>query len=249
MTLDWDYDKHQVHLSIPEYCKDALVRFAHKFKKINNQPHKHAIPFYGRTIQHAKEEDTTPKLDKNKLNFVQQVTGTFLYYARAVDPTMMVALNSIASDQAASTEATLEKTLYFLDYVASHPDAVLTYTASDMVLNLHSDASYLSETKARSRAGGYFFMSDNAKYPDNNGAVLNIEKIILNVVMSAADTEINALFINMHQAIPARYLLAEMGHARPATPAQTDNTTSLGFVTKNLNPRATKSTDMNNWYM
>ena len=162
---------------------------------------------------------------------------------------MPVALNAIASDQAAPTEATLEKTLYFLDYVVSHPDAVLTYNASDMLLNLRSDASYLSEPKVRSRAGGHFFMSDNAKYLDNNGAVLNIAKIICNVVTSASDAEINALFIKTRQTIPACYLLEEMGHAQPATTAQTDNTTALGFVTKNLNPRSTKSTDMNNWYM
>ena len=139
-----------------------LIRFAHNLRKVNNQPHKHAIPVYGRKIQHAKEEDTTPKLDKHKKKLVQQVTGTFVYYSRAVDPAMLVDLNVIASDQAAPTEATLEKTLYFLDYVASHPDAVLTYNASDMVINLHSDASYLLEPKARSRAGGHFFMSDNA---------------------------------------------------------------------------------------
>ena len=103
-----------------------------------------------------KEEDTTPKLNKHKTKFVQQVTGTFLYYACAVDPIMLVALNALALDQAAQIEATLEKTLYFLDYFESHPDAVLTYNASDMVLNLHSDASYLSEPKARIKAGGYF---------------------------------------------------------------------------------------------
>ena len=162
---------------------------------------------------------------------------------------MLVALNAIASDQAAPTEATMEKTLYFLDYVASHPDAILTYNASDMVLNLHSDASYLSEPKARSRAGGHFFMFDNAEYPEDNGAVLDIAKIIRNVVTSAADAEINALFINTRQAILASYLLEEMGHIQPPTPAQTDNTTALGFVTKYLNPRATKSTDVNNWYL
>ena len=33
------------------------------------------------------------------------------------------------------------------------------------------------------------------------------------------------------------------------TPIQTDNTTVLGFVTKNLNPKATKSTDMRYWWM
>ena len=92
-------------------------------------------------------------------------------------------------------------------------------------------------------------MSDNAEYPDNKGVVLNIAKIIRNVVKSASDTEINALFINTRQTNTARYLLVEMGHGHPLTPSQTDNTTALGFVTKNLNTNATKSTDMNNWYM
>jgi hypothetical protein len=44
-------------------------------------------------------------------------------------------------------------------------DAVLTYNKSDMILAVHSDVSYLSEPKARSRAGGYFFLSTNAQIP------------------------------------------------------------------------------------
>ena len=66
----------------------------------------------------------------------------------------------------------MKKVKQFLDYAATHPDASITYHASDMVLAGHSDASYLSETKARSRADGYFFMScDTADLP-NNGTVL-----------------------------------------------------------------------------
>ena len=113
-----------------------------------------------------------------------------------------------------------------------------------MVLTVHSDASYLTEPRARSRAGGHFFMSDNAEDPRNNGAVLNISQIIKSVVSSAAEAEIGALFINSRQAIPARTTAAEMGHVQPPTPIQTDNTTALGFVLKNLTPRATKSMDM-----
>ena len=79
-----------------------------------------------------------------------------MYYARAVDLTMLVALSAIASDQANPTEETMKKTLKFLDYVALHPDAVLTFSASSMTLNVHSDASYLIEPKARSCAGGIF---------------------------------------------------------------------------------------------
>ncbi|KAJ1427502.1 hypothetical protein B484DRAFT_397167, partial [Ochromonadaceae sp. CCMP2298] len=49
--------------------------------------------------------------------------------------------------------AVLKDTEHLLRYAACHPDARITYYASDMRLITHSDASYLSETKARSRAG------------------------------------------------------------------------------------------------
>jgi hypothetical protein len=38
-------------------------------------------------------------------------------------------------------------------------DAALSYHARDMVLAVHSNASYLSKPKAHSRAGGHFFLS------------------------------------------------------------------------------------------
>jgi hypothetical protein len=114
---------------------------------------------------------------------------------------------------------------------------------------VHSDASYLSEPKARSRAGGHYFLSDNSKDPTDNGAVLNVAQVIKNVMSSAAEAEIGALFLNSRQAIPARTTLEEMGHKQPPTPIQTDNTTALGFVSKNLQPKATKSTDMRFWWM
>ena len=181
--------------------------------------------------------------------FIQQVTGTFLYYARAVDPTMLVTLSAIAADQASPTQQTLEKTLYFLDYVASHPDAILTYNKSKMVMAVHSDASYLTEPKSRSRAGGHWVLSNDEEDPPNNGPVHNIATIIRNVMTSAADAEIGALYINSRQVIPAIQFLEQMGHKQPPTPVQTDNTTALGFVTKKLQPKATKSTEMNYWFM
>ena len=88
-------------------------------------------------------------------------------------------------------------------------------------------------------------MSNNDEYPANNRAVLNISQIFKNVMTSVAEAEIGALFINTRQAIPARYLLKEKGHPKPPTPMQTDNTTALGCVTRNLQPKATTSTDMN----
>ena len=249
ITLDWDYQKRKVHLSMPGYSNEALQRFRHDSAKRNDQPHEHSVPAYGARVQYAKKLDESPVIGPADKLFIQQVTGTFLYYARAVDSTMLVALSTIASQQANPTEETMRKTLQFLDYVATHPDAILTYSASNMVLNVHSDASYLIEPKARSRAGGHFYMSSNSTHSEDNGAVLNIAKIMKHVMTSAAEAEIGALFLNSRQAIPASRLLEEMGHRQPPTPVQTDNTPAFGFVNKIMVHKATKFTNMNHWWM
>ena len=69
-----------------------------------------------------------------------QVTGTFLYYARAIDSTMVVALSALASEQASPTENNMKKVMIFLDYTVSQEEAVVTDHASDMVLACQSDA-------------------------------------------------------------------------------------------------------------
>ena len=120
----------------------------------------------------------------------------------------------------------------------------ITYRASDMVLVEQSDASYLSETKARSRVRGHFFMSNNSADTPNNDAVLAIVQIIKNVMSSAAEAELGVLFINCREAVPARHTLDKMGHKQPPTPMQTDNTTALGVVTNNIASKRLKSMDM-----
>ncbi len=83
----------------------------------------------------------------------------FLFLARAVNGGLLPALSSLASQQANPTEKTMVLCKHFLDFMATQEDAVLTYRASDMVLAIHSDASYLSEPKSCSRAGGHMFMA------------------------------------------------------------------------------------------
>ena len=76
----------------------------------------------------------------------------------------------------------------------------------------------MAEPKSRSRAGGHFYLANEAEERDPaNGPVHNIAQIIRNVMTLAADAEIGALFINSRFAIPARQLLEEMGHPQPPT--------------------------------
>ena len=91
------------------------------------------MPVVGATIQYARSADLSNKLDDDGFFLIKKVTGTFLYYVRAVDRTIMVSLSAIESIQAAPTGATINKAKYFLDYAASHPANILSYSLSDMV--------------------------------------------------------------------------------------------------------------------
>jgi hypothetical protein len=128
--------------------------------------------------------------------------------------------------------------------MASQDKAELTYKASDMVLAIHSNASYLSKPKACSQVGGHMFMAGRDNIPTNNGAILNTLQIIRAVMSSAAEAELGALFINAKTAISMRHMLEELGHPQPPTPMQTDNKTAHDLLTKEIMPKALKAMDM-----
>ena len=152
LTIKWDYKRKEVHVSISGYVWWALTCFQNPPPcKPQHQPHPHVLPNYGQKQQFVEPEDSTPRLNKN--------TGTFLFYARVVDSTMLTALSEIVSEQAKLTEKTFTKIKQFLDYPTTNPDAIIMYQASNMILAAHSNALYLSEPKAWSKAGGYYFIS------------------------------------------------------------------------------------------
>ena len=90
-----------------------------------------------------------------------KVTGTFLFYARAIYSTILPSLSDIASEQNDATKNTMKRVRKFLNCAASQEEAIIVFNASGTVLAIHSDAYYLSEKKSRSRAGGYYFLSSD----------------------------------------------------------------------------------------
>ena len=96
-------------------------------------------------MQYALDDDSSHLLPAKTINLVQQIIVTPLYYSILVDPTMLPALGSIFAQQAKGTEKTYSDTLWLLNYAATHPNATIQYTVSDMVLYICSDASYLSK--------------------------------------------------------------------------------------------------------
>jgi hypothetical protein len=130
---------------------------------------------------------------------IQQIVRSFLYYAQAVDPTILMALSNMATQQSAPTKNTKKRVKQFLDYVWMHPDAIIRYHALDMVLNVHSNASYLSAPRAQSCGGGYFFLGSlpiDGNLIKLNGAIHITCTILKLATVSAVKAKLGALFLN-----------------------------------------------------
>ena len=151
---------------MPQYLKEALHKFQHPVPQCpQDAPHLWNRPTYGADIQYASNDDISSFLPTKYITLILNVFGTLLHYVIAVSPAMIVALGSITSQKSKATKKTYEETLWLFNYAASHPDATIHYRANNMVLYIHSDASYPSEPRSHSRAGGHYFLSDRSPNP------------------------------------------------------------------------------------
>jgi hypothetical protein len=249
LTLNWDYVARTCDVSMPGYIARALHRFQHPTPtKPEHSPHPWQRPNYGAKTQFATVPNNTTAIDAADKTRILEVLGTLLFYARAIDSTLLTAIGELATEQSEGTKTTMDKLAQLLNYCATNPDATVRFTASDMILAVESDASYLSVVKARSRAAGYFYLTNTptcstaALKP--NGAVHVLCHIMREVLSSAAEAELGALFHNGKEACPLRIALEEMGHPQPATPMATDNNTASGIATDTVKQKRSKAIDM-----
>ena len=202
----------------------------------------HNDPIYGRSIQYSDPEDSSDLLPPSDCNLVQQILGTFFNYDISLYNTLLVVLNYISLEQSKATDNTSKKITKLLNYLATHPEAVIKYHASGMQLYVHSDASYLSVSKARSRSVGIHYLSEpppNLQDPDNytpllNGIIHAVCKILRNIMSSAAEAELGAIFINAKEEVPIRTTLIEMNWPQPPTTIQVDNSIVLVISNQTL---------------
>jgi hypothetical protein len=99
LTLDWNYKDRTVDLSMHGYIKVALHMYQHPAPaRPEHSPHTWNPPTYGAKTQFVSDTKTSPTLLDKDVNKLQQLTGTLLYYARAVDPTLIMPINILASE-------------------------------------------------------------------------------------------------------------------------------------------------------
>ncbi len=198
IALARDYINRMVDIAMPGYIKKKLQEYKHVQSNCTQMcPYLPAPKQFGTEAQAPLPTDVSPCLDKNGIRNVQCIMGSILYYARTVDMTVLMALSTIASEQTVAMEQSFDRCTQLLDYLASNSNATVQYYASDMVMNIHLDASYLSDAKAQSRTCGHFFMGwipKNGKPIRLNGAFHVDSLILCFVIASAAKAELGALF-------------------------------------------------------
>lgn len=116
LLLKWNYLAQTVQLLMPGYIEAALNKFQHEMpSKPQHAPHACAKPVYDRTVQAPIPVDESPPLNAKEINWLPQVVGRLLYYARAVDLSMLVALSILAEEQTKGTKYTEAAAAQLLD--------------------------------------------------------------------------------------------------------------------------------------
>ena len=79
ITLDWNYNRRQVHISMPNYVTEALKKSNHTIQKTQHQPYPSAPIKYSANKKYATKKLTAPLIEMKDKKFIQQVCGEFLF--------------------------------------------------------------------------------------------------------------------------------------------------------------------------
>jgi hypothetical protein len=245
VKLDWDYENNTLTPSMPNYVAAGIARFCPDGPLSSAKtpgiylPPQYGAPDLGATV------DTTPLVGLLDKQFIMEVVGYFLYYARIIDHLMLPCLTFLAKKQSAPTQATLAATHHFLRYAACHQTFTAIIHASDMRLVVISDGSHLSQERAGSIAGGYHFLSNHdSSHLDINAPILALCTSIPTVCGAASETEYAALYLNAQHAYFERTILAALGYPQPPSPLYADNSAAVGIANDTVKLKRSKAIDM-----
>ena len=136
---------------MPGYVEKVCAKLWHSPPHFpQHAPHRWTQPSYRSKVQMAPVV-TSPLLDAKGKKKVQSVTGSMLYYAHALDYTMLPVINEISSQQSNPTENTWKACEMLLDYALTYLAAKCRFYASNMCLHVDTDAAYLLQPNACSR--------------------------------------------------------------------------------------------------
>ncbi len=153
----WDYNAQTLDISMLGYFKKVLHKYKHCVpSKLQHCPYSPSPKQNSTKAQEPLPANIPPLLPPDKIKKIQHIIGSILYYARAINITVLMALRYIAIKQTKRTTSTMEKAKQLLDFLATNPNATMRFKTSDMIMNIHLDALYLSEQTHGAERTGIF---------------------------------------------------------------------------------------------
>ena len=233
-------DQHAT-LTMPGYIEKLLQRVRPNGIKGAQTPARYQPPQFKKVGAQTATVDNSPLASIEDKKLLQSVIGTLLYYTRAVDPSICTAVHELGSVQAQPTLNDMAKMDRLLQYVSTHRNIGIRYYASNMILNMLSDASYLSRPRARSVLGFYGYLG----LPNGiNGPIACGSLVIKCVVASVAEAELAGGFKAAQIAVMHRRTLHDLGYPQPPTLLRMDNSVAIGLATNAINAKRSKTMDM-----
>ena len=142
---------------------------------------------------------------------------------------MLTAACLLSSQQPAPTAATMRAAHRLLGYAKLHPNHVTVFKPSDVMLRVHSDASYLNRPKSGSTAGGFHYLgtSDPTFY---NGPVFCHCTRVPVCCAAVSEAEYAGAFCNGQVVVDERTILSSLGHPQHTTTIFCDNECAVGLA-------------------
>ena len=244
-NIKFSEDRKHVFLDMPEAMPKVHQRFHARIPQNRGaaSPAVYTPPAYGKHSQMTEIDESAPATQA-EVKELQEIVGCIMFYARAVDGTMLPAVNHIASEMKDATQGVMAMADRLLAYTVEYPNNALVLTACDMILHVQTDASYLSRSGARSVVGGLEYLGNRDQPTQINGAVHTFSTILDVVVASAAEAEYGGVFIGAKHAEGSRALLEFLGYPQPPTIILCDSACAVGIANEKVKIKRTKSIDM-----
>jgi hypothetical protein len=241
MNINIDRVARHVTVSMPGYIAKLIKKVRPAGMKGAHTPSIYIQPNYKSVTTQTATVDTSPLASSAQKHELQVVIGTLLYYARTVDPSVLTVVHELGSVQSRPTLNDMKKMERLLQYTSAHQNYGIRYHASNMQLQIQSDASYLCRPNAKSVIGGLHYLGTTDFI---NGPIFCTSKLISCVVSSAAEAELGAAFQNAQKGAHFRNTLVELGYPQQPTTISVDNTVALGLAADTINAKRSKSMDV-----
>ena len=247
-ALSHNRAKRTLSLSYPGYIAALLLRLRPLGVKPATTPAIYHPPLYGSSTPQSASTDSSPLASLQQRKELEIAVGYLLYYGRCVDGRVLPATCALASALTTATLNTMADLERLLGYASMHPNGMKVFRPSSMILDVFTDASYLSRPKAGSVAGSFHHLA-RVHDPDFINAPISVHSTRIPVVCSSVqEAEHAGTFAAAKIADGERQVLSDFGYPQPPTMIHCDNEVAVGLANRSITPKLSKSCDMRfNW--